>query len=106
VRQRILVDTGPLVAFLDRRDSHHQWTIEQFKRHPRPLFTCEAVCTEAAYLLQRGGFDPDYITDLILSEVISIRFDMEAEVASLQTLLRRYKDTPIDLADACVVRMS
>lgn len=106
MRRQILVDTGPIVAFLDRRDTHHAWATEQFKRYPRPLLTCEAVCAEAAYLLQRNGLDPAYITDLLLAGALSIGLDMEAEAAALQVLLRRYSDRPMDLADACLVRMS
>ena len=55
----ILVDTGPLVAYLDSSDRDHGWAKDQFTRITRPLQTCEAVIAESLFLLQRGGIDPD-----------------------------------------------
>jgi hypothetical protein len=47
-----LLDTGPLVALLDRRDQDHPWVVQQMARLRRPLHTCEAVITEAFHLLR------------------------------------------------------
>lgn len=52
MRASILIDTGPIIAYLCEDEEHHAWTVEQFKTHVRPLLTCEAVCAEAAFLLQ------------------------------------------------------
>lgn len=54
---RIIIDTGPIVAFLVKEDEHHDWAIEQFKRTSDSMLTCEAVLTEACYLVHRlhGG---------------------------------------------------
>ena len=46
----ILLDTGPLIAILDRRDAHHNWAWDQFDAIDPPLLTCEAVLTEACFL--------------------------------------------------------
>jgi len=46
-----IVDTGPLVAFLDRRERHHTWAVEQMRELNAPLFVCEPVLTEAMFLL-------------------------------------------------------
>ena len=48
-----IVDTGPLVAFLDRAEQHHPWVIKQVKELDAPLLVCEPVLAEAMYLLAR-----------------------------------------------------
>ncbi len=106
MRPTILIDTGPIVAALDRRDAHHAWTAAQFKALPAPLLTCEAVLMEAAYLVQRAGSHPERVLDLVTTGALTVSFDMEAEVEALKHLLRRYHDVPMDLADACLVRMA
>ncbi|MDD5035887.1 MAG: hypothetical protein PHE55_14150, partial [Methylococcaceae bacterium] len=52
---RIILDNGPLVAYLCKSDHHHDWVTEQFKRFQPPFWTCEPVLTEAACLLGRFG---------------------------------------------------
>ena len=57
MRRQVVLDTGPLVAFLNRRDRHHGWATGQLAEVEAPLLTCEAVLSEACFLLQgaRGG---------------------------------------------------
>jgi predicted nucleic acid-binding protein len=43
-----LIDTGPIVAAIDRRDHHHQWAYAQFERLPLPFLTCEAVIADSS----------------------------------------------------------
>ena len=56
---RIVIDAGPLVALLNRRDRHHAWVREVLGTVEPPVFTCEAVISEACFLLARltGGQD-------------------------------------------------
>jgi predicted nucleic acid-binding protein len=102
----ILVDTGPIVAAINRRDQHHQWAYEQFERLPLPFLTCEAVLTEAAYLLARSGIPIETMLDLLIVGAIRLAFDVEVEAAALKKMLKRYRNVPMDLADACMVRMA
>ncbi|MDQ6631218.1 MAG: PIN domain nuclease [Verrucomicrobiota bacterium] len=53
----VLIDTGPLVTFLAAGLKHHDWVCEQWERLHPPMLTCEAVLTEAAFLLRREGRD-------------------------------------------------
>jgi predicted nucleic acid-binding protein len=46
---RVIVDTGPIVAFLVKEETHHQWVIEQFQNLPAPFLTCESVLTGRAF---------------------------------------------------------
>lgn len=101
-----LLDTGPLVSFLGAGLKHHGWVVEQWKRLSPPLLTCEPVLTEAAFLLSRGGRDTDALFSLLERRVIRIALAVQEEQADLRALMRRYRNRPMSLADACLVRLS
>jgi predicted nucleic acid-binding protein len=101
-----LLDTGPLVNFLASGVRHHAWTVEQWKRLRPPLLTCEPVLTEAASLLKRDGRHADALFELLERGVIHIALAVEEEQADVRTLMHRYRNRPMSLADACLVRLS
>ena len=51
-----LLNSAPRVALLSRKDTHHQWAVEQFRQLPPPLLSYEAVVAETYFLLNRSGF--------------------------------------------------
>ncbi len=102
----VIVDAGPLVAFLARAEKHNAWVKEQFRRLRPPLLTCEAVLAEAAHLVRRGGGNPHALLELIKRAKLQVPFRLEEHVATLQALMLRYRDVPMSLADACLVRMA
>ena len=105
--QRVcLLDTGPLVSFLGSGLEHHAWAVEQWKEVRPPLLTCEPVLTETAFLLKRAGRDTDALFALLERGVIRIAIGIEREQADLRGLMRRYRNRPMSLADACLVRLS
>jgi predicted nucleic acid-binding protein len=101
-----LLDTGPLVSFIASGLRHHAWAVEQWKRLRPPLLTCEPVLTEAAFLLKREGRDTDALFSLLERGVIRIALAVRDEQADLRALMRRYRNRPMSLADACLVRLS
>ena len=101
-----LLDTGPLVSFLVNGLRHHAWAVEQWKRLKPPLLTCEPVLTEVAFLLERDGNNADAIFDLLERGVIRVALSVEKERADLRALMQRYRNRPMSLADACLVRLS
>ena len=103
---RTLLDTGPLVAFLNRNDRWHQWAKAQMGALTPPLLTCEPVLTEACFLIRRNGGQPAEVLRKIQAGVIVVALDLQTEAAALETLMRRYADTSMSLADACLVRLS
>ena len=102
----VIVDTGPLVAGLRERDRHHAWTRAQLESLPAPLVTCEAVLSEAFFLLQRVRGGGARLAALVDRGVLDIRFDFQDEREATLRLLLKYADTPMSFADACLVRMS
>lgn len=102
----VLLDTGPLVTFLAAGTEHHIWVCEQWKRLHAPLLTCEPVLTEAAFLIKREGRDTDPLFELLERGVLQVGLEIEHQLSDLRALMRRYRDRPMSLADACLVRMS
>ena len=104
--ERILVDTGPLVALLNASDHHQNWARDVFGRLIPPLFTCEAVLSEAQFLLSDRGGDPITVLDWVRIGAINLAFNAEPEIERLIALQRSYRTLPMDFADACLVRMT
>ena len=102
----VLLDTGPLVAFLSAADAHHRWVREQWEQLSPPLLTCEAVITETAFLLQRQRKSRAALFELIRRGVVRLDFALDEELSAVAASVERYADVPMSLADACLVRMS
>jgi predicted nucleic acid-binding protein len=102
----LIIDTGPIVALLNRTDTWHSWTVSQLQKASPPLITCEAVLSEAFFILSsvRGG--PERLIDALRSNAILCRFDLPGQVVPVCALLSKYADVPMSLADACLIRMS
>jgi uncharacterized protein len=101
-----IVDTGPLVAFFDRAEQHHRWIVERVEELEAPLLVCEPVLAEAMYLLGRYSKAQDGLFDLLQNGALHIAFRIAEHIDALQELLRKYRETPMSLADACIVRMA
>jgi predicted nucleic acid-binding protein len=101
-----VVDTGPLVALFDRAERHHRWVAERFKELDAPLLVCEPVLAEAMYLLARHPKAQDAVLELIRNGALSVAFRLDENIGALRKLLQKYRDTPMSLAHACIVRMS
>jgi predicted nucleic acid-binding protein len=100
----IILDTGPIVALLNRRDAFHKWAREELARDRAPYVTCEAVVTEACHLLRHEGCD--LVIELGERGFFTTSFVLGSEWRHVRALVKRYADVPMSLADACLVRMS
>src|SRR5205823_4180843 len=76
VNRSVLLDTGPLVALLDRRDGDHRWVVEQMARLRRPLYTCEAVITEAFHLLRHLAQARTAVLEMLAEDVLRVSFQL------------------------------
>jgi len=101
-----IVDTGPLVAFFDRAELHHRWVAQRIEELEAPLLVCEPVLTEAMHLLARYARAQAALFELLQNGALSIAFRLEEHLDPLRKLLHKYRDTPMSLADACLVRMA
>ena len=106
MRQGVLLDTGPLVAFLNSRDSDHDWVTSQWRQARPPFLTSESVLTEATYILGEHGGNPDSPLALVERGVIRVDFSLSVDLGPVRRLMKKYRSTPMSLADASLVRMS
>lgn len=98
----VLVDTGPLVSAFARREKRFKgWAEKVLASCPIPLVTCEAVLTEACHLLA----SPGPLLEAVERRLIVCPFDLEESAGEVRWLMQKYRDQPMDLADACLVHL-
>ncbi len=103
---RILLDTGPLVAYLNSHDMHHDWAQACWKEFDEPLLACESVVSEAIFCVMSERLEIEPILQLVERKIIRVEFSWERNQADILRLLRKYSDQSMSVADACLVRMS
>ena len=101
-----LADSGPLVAYLDPDEQNHGWVCEQMSQSDGPLISCEAVLTEAFFLLRHYAPQVTALEKMLLDGMIECSFSLQKELRPVIGLQRRYREIPMSLADACIVRLS
>lgn len=106
MRREVILDTGPLVALVDGRDKDHDWSVAQWSQIEPPLLTCESVISEACFLLARTRNGGTPVLEMLARGALRISFRLEEDVRSVRTLMRKYADVPMSVADACLVRMA
>jgi predicted nucleic acid-binding protein len=102
--KKVLVDAGFLVALLSGRDEHHGWAKAQAARWPPPWLTCESALSEAYHLV--GARGEPALAALLRRRAVAVAFDLEQHLNEVLTLLKKYADLPMSLADACLVRLT
>ncbi len=102
----VVIDTGPLVALLNRRDRFHRWVRDVLQSVEPPIFTCEPVITETCFLLREIAAGPDAALDLLERGILQIDFHLDAEIAPVRALMKQFANVPMSLADAVLVRMT
>ena len=102
----VLIDSGAVVAAVRKRDYYHAWAKAHFEAFCEPFLSCEAVISESFFLLERAPQGKDILCALLEREIIKVDFSLERHLSETLHLIRRYKDTPMSYADACLVRMA
>lgn len=100
----VLVDTGFLIALFNRRDRHHGWAAAQARESIPPWQTCDAVLTEAFHLLEERR--RSWLLTLLIRRAVIPAFSLANDRDATLTLMQKYADVPMSLADACLVRMT
>ena len=97
-----ILDAGPLIAALNRRDHYHRWACDTLEHIGPPFHSCAEAMAEAAAVTGQ----PAAIVEMIQSGEIIISFDLSEQAPGVLSLLNKYADREMDLADACIVRMT
>ena len=99
----ILVDTGPLVALFDPRDTHHGRCVRTLKAIREPIRTTAPVLTEAFHMLAPDSIGSDRLRDFIAKGGLPVWFFDALTLARAFELMESYADQAMDLADASLV---
>ena len=102
----ILIDAGPLYALINRREHYHSWAAEQAAQLDPPLHTCEAVLSEAHFLLNRVPEGGTMLNQMVELGRIAVSFSYADHVERVGELMSGYANVPMSFADACLVRMA
>jgi uncharacterized protein len=98
----VILDTGPLVALINRADNFHAWAKVQFGTIHPPVITCEAVIAESWFLLRHLPAGQQALLRLVHQGLIDIQFSLAQELPEIVKLTARYANVPMSLADACL----
>jgi predicted nucleic acid-binding protein len=99
----VLIDTGAILALLDRTDRWHRVCVDAFRQLPLPLVTSEAVLTELFHLVADSRHGTETAWKFLRSGAIKPAVIEDAELHEIHALMSRYGDRPMDFADATLV---
>ncbi len=102
----VLIDTGAILALLDTQDQWHTSCLHTFAHLRFPLLTSEAVLTETFHLIRRSRTEVNAVWGLIRSGTIMLASIDNQELSLINNLMNRYKDRPMDFADATLVHLA
>ncbi len=101
-----LLDTGAIVALLDRSERKHEACVAALGEVAGPLVTCEAVIAESCYLVRKMRGAAAAILENIATGAFQVPFQIARSAPQLQRILAKYRDREIDLADACLIHLA
>ena len=99
----VLVDASALIALLDKDDAQHERCIEAFKRIRDPLATVWPALTEAMHLLADTPRGPDALCDMVFDGALKLLPLDAPDMPRMKALMQKYRDLPMDFADAALV---
>lgn len=102
----VLVDAGPLVALLDKADPEHEACAATLMTLRDPLITVWPAFTEAMYLLSGSRQGQKALWSRIETDALALASLDEADAPRMRALMEKYRDLPMDLADAALVRVA
>ncbi len=101
-----LVDTGAILALLDRTDRWHDVCVEAFHQLRLPLLTSEAVLTELFHLVGDSRHEIETAWKFVRSGALRLLPLEDSELPEVQALMSRYSDRPMDFADSTLVYLA
>jgi predicted nucleic acid-binding protein len=101
-----LIDTGAILALLDRRDRWHHHCVTAFGQLRLPLLTSEAVLTELFHLVGDVQTEMEAAWKFVRSGALVLGTIEDTELPHLHNLMSRYWDRPMDFADATLVYLA
>ncbi|MGA7630189.1 MAG: PIN domain-containing protein [Terriglobales bacterium] len=101
-----LIDTGAILALLDRSDRWHKACVDAFRQLRLPLLTSQAVLTDLFHLVGDSRAEIEAAWKFVRSGALVLGIIEDTELPHLQSLMSRYWDRPMDFADATLVYLA
>jgi predicted nucleic acid-binding protein len=102
----VLVDAGPLVALIDAADPSHDACVHTLRALRDPLITVWPAFTEAMYLLRGSWRGQRALWSRVEDDALTIAPLDSGDAPRMRELMEKYRDLPMDLADAALVRVA
>ena len=99
----VLIDAGPLVAYLDEMEQFHEWAVDRFRELPVPFLTPEAVLSEVCFLLADSPRAVAKIGEYLERGVLAMVPVGGAAQLRIFALMAKYRQMPMSYADACLL---
>lgn len=104
---RALVDSGFLVALVDRKDQWHGWAVAIARDMPGPWLTCEACISESYHLLgQIAPAESMKVLTMLEGAALMSQHLLPEQLAGVIDEAKRYHGRTVDFADACLMAIS
>ena len=104
--QPVLVDASYLIAIYNQSDPFHRQCMRVNSTLNRSLITCEPVIAETLHMLSRAPGAGRAVLESIERGILQIPFSLANSITRVAGLIEKYRDTPADLADACLIQMA
>ena len=102
----VLLDTGAILALLNKQDSWHAACVQAISQLSPPLLTSEAVLTEALYMVSANSYRVESAWTFIRSGILTLGAITDADLPALAGLMFQYRDRPMDFTDATLVHLA
>lgn len=106
MRGSALLDSGAILAILNRQDRWHVLCTEEFSHLRKPLLTSVAVLTEVLYMVSSYSHRVNAAWDFIRSGTLTLGAITDSDLPALSQLMHQYRDRPMDFADATLVHLA
>jgi len=102
----LILDTGVIVACLDRSERFHRVCADAIAASSSPLVTCEAVIAESCYLLRSLKGAAEAVVANVAAGIFQVPFSLSESASEVCDIIRKYRDSGIDFADACLIHLA
>jgi predicted nucleic acid-binding protein len=102
----VLVDASYVIALYDASDQDHGQCLRAYDSLQQPLATCEAVITESVYMLRFASGASEALLASVECGALEISFALSKAAGAINSIMRKYRGTPADFADACLIHMA
>jgi uncharacterized protein len=102
----VLLDSGVIVALLNRNEPYHFKSAEAIAAIRNPFTTCEAVLAESCFVLRNIPGAMDEVLTNVARGIFELPFRLLNSAADVEAIMDKYRDSPADFADACIIQMA